>query len=812
MAKLTKSSPQRHRSRRRKNEDKRWKIEDRQEWHDPRSSVSLWFIFLLFFSLSLSFFPLADVRSEVETRSNLPAPARLLGFEPGEDRKLATWDQVVKYFKELDAASDRIVLEELGRTTLDRPFIAATLSAPENLQRLDHFRQIQQRLADPRTIPDEDEADRLIAEGKTIILITFGIHSTEVGSTLSSLGVAYRLASENTPEIQAILRDCIILLVPSLNPDGVDIVKQWYDRTLSTPYEGTSPPQLYHHYVGHDNNRDWYAFTQVETQLAIDKLHNLWHPQIVHDVHQQGSNSSRLFLPPYIDPIEPNVDPLIVQGVNFMGTSMAWELTAQGLPGVVINAIYDAWTPARAYQHYHAGIRILSETASARLATPITITQHQLQPGRNFDAREASWNFPMPWKGGDWRLRDIVRYMHAGVVALLGNATRHREHWLRNFYTIGRRASSPRADKLSAFAIMDDPGTNPVGRARMIDILRRGGVEVHRVDQYFVGGPRFPPGTLLVFLHQPYSAFAKTLLERQRYPDLRRYPGGPPKSPYDVTAHTLPLLMGVSVEAVQERVDGVFVQMTQPLPMDRRRLVPSRLARVGIYQSYAPSMDEGWTRWVLDQYQIPFTVLHDADVRRGGLRSQFDVIIIPDHSPQALLEGMPEGRYPAEYTGGLGTAGVAALKQFVEARGRLVAFNRASSFAIEHLGLPVRDVLRGLKDSSFYCPGSILRTNLDTTHPLAKGVSAESIAWFEDGCAFEALSGGERDVRVVARYGEGNPLLSGWILGADYLASKAALVDVKVGGGLVILFGFRPQYRGQSVATFPLLFNALARE
>lgn len=769
-------------------------------------------VYLFLVCLSLSLVSHVAVRTASDARSTVPAPARVLGFEPGEDRKLAGWNQVVQYFRELDAASDRVLVEELGRTTLDRPFIAVTISAPENLQQLDHFRQIQQRLADPRHLANEEEVEKLIAEGKTVVLITFGIHSTEVGSTLSSLGVAHRLASEDTPPIQEILRQCIILLVPSLNPDGVDIVKQWYDRTLGTPYEGTSPPQLYHHYVGHDNNRDWYAFTQVETQLTIDKLHNVWHPQIVHDVHQMGSTGARIFVPPYIDPVEPNVDPLIVQGVNFMGTSMAWELTAQGLPGAVINAIYDAWTPARAYQHYHGGIRILSETASARLATPITISPHQLEPGRNYDARQASWNFPMPWPGGEWRLRDIVRYMQTGVFALLGNAARHREYWLRNFYTTGQRALARREGKPYAFAIMEDRDTNPVGRARLIDILLRGGVEVHRILEYFdLFGQRLPPGTLLVFLHQPYSAFAKTLLERQRYPDLRQYPGGPPKPPYDVTAHTLPLLMGVPVLAVEESMSGQFVQITQPPPVDRRRLLPARVGRVGLYQSYSPSMDEGWTRWVFDQYKISYTVLHDADIRQGKLRSRFDVIIIPDHSPEAIFQGLPEGRYPPEYAGGLGAAGVTALRQFVEARGRLVALNRASDFAIEHLGLPVRNVLRGLKASSFYCPGSILQTHLDTTHPLAKGLPSESIAWFEGGGAFEAR-GDMQDVRVIARYGEGNPLLSGWMLGPEYLANKPALVEVKVGQGRVILFGFRPQYRGQSVATFLLLFNALAQE
>lgn len=743
--------------------------------------------------------------------AGIPAPADVLGFRPGEDRHLARWEQIVDYFRRLDAASDRLIVDELGRTTLDRPFIAATISAPENLRRLDHFRRIQQRLADPRTISDQTEAERLIAEGRAIVLITFGIHSTEVGGPLTAMNLAYRLTSDDGPEVNEILRQCIILLVPALNPDGVDIVKRWYDRTLGTPYEGTAPPELYHHYVGHDNNRDWYAFTQVETQLTVDKLHNVWHPHIVHDVHQQGPYGSRFFVPPFIDPIEPNVDPLIVQGINFMGTAIAWELTGRGFPGVVINAIYDAWTPARAYQHYHGGIRILSETASARLASPITVRRDELRPGRNFDPRRASWNFPMPWKGGEWHLSDIVRYMEAGAMALLRNAARYRERWIRHFYLIGRRAIEPRPGKPFAFLILNDEGTNPVGRARLVEILLRGGVEIHRAERAFaIEGTSYPPGTLVVFLSQPYSAFAKTLLERQRYPDLRQYPGGPPKPPYDVTAHTLPLLMGVPVVTIEKPFRGEFVRQRSAPPVERRRLRPARLARIGLYQSYRPSMDEGWTRWIFDQYDISYTILHDEDIRRGDLRSRVDVIILPDQSPRAILHGLPQDRYPPEYTGGLSSAGIEALRTFVTTGGRLVALNRASSLVVQQFALPIEDVLQGVKSDRFYCPGSILRLRVETGHPLARGMPASSVAWFERGSAFRVRPGGESRVRVVARYGDGNPLLSGWILGPEHIAGRAALVEVTVGRGRVILFGFRPQYRGQSVATFPLLFNALA--
>jgi hypothetical protein len=216
---------------------------------------------------------------------------------------------------------------------------------------------------------------------------------------------------------------------------------------------------------------------------------------------------------------------------------------------------------------------------------------------------------------------------------------------------------------------------------------------------------------------------------------------------------------------------------------------------------------------VLEQDGTNYTSLLDAEVRAGNLRAKYDAIIIPDHSPRAIMDGYRKGSMPEELTGGLGQEGVKALREFVERGGTLVALNNASDFAIEQLNLPVRDVTAELKRTEFYCPGSILRTVLDTTHPLAKGMPRESVAWVEDSPVFEIKSDPLALVRVkiIARYPDsGTPLLSGWLLGAEKIRGKAALVEVGLGEGKIYLFGFRPQYRAQSLATYPLLFNALA--
>ena len=351
----------------------------------------------------------------------LPTPASVIGFEPGTDRKLPEWQQIVAYFKALDAASPRVQLRTLGTTTLGRPFIAAFIGDEATLANLPKLREAQRRLADPRLTTAQDRA-ALERDGKVVVLVTSSIHSTEVGGILTPLRLAHMLASSEDDEARAIRKNTLVILVPSLNPDGVDIVGDWYRRSLGTAWEGSGPPTLYHHYTGHDNNRDWYAFTQVETQMVIDSLYTPWRPQIVNDIHQQGVSGTRIFIPPYMDPIEPNIDPILAAGVAQMGKSMTWRLTMQGLTGVANNTSYDAWTPARAYQHYHGAIRILTETASASLASPVTVSFDSLRAGYNVDPKVASVDFLTRWPGGKWGIGDIVRYQTAATWALLAQA------------------------------------------------------------------------------------------------------------------------------------------------------------------------------------------------------------------------------------------------------------------------------------------------------------------------------------------------------------------------------------------------------
>lgn len=773
----------------------------------------------------------------------IPTPADVLGFTPGDDRKLASWARVVEYFQKLDAASDRVMFEEIGKTTKGAPFVYATISAPENLVHLDEYKEIQRQLADPRILGSPTKlmmADRkaasLIKRGKTVVAITCGIHSTEVGSYLSSMLIAHRLASSNEPEIQEILRNTIILLVPSTNPDGVDIVNNWYQKTLGTPYEGTEPPELYHHYVGHDDNRDWYAFTQVETQLVVDKILNVWHPQIVHDIHQQGAFGSRLFLPPYMQPVEPNVPKQIVEGYTELGNYLAKEMRGAGFKGITTDSTYDAWSPSRAYSHYHGGVRILSETASCRLATPITVKFEQLRAGEGYDPKKETPNFGPVWQGGEWHLRDITNHMTTAAFFLLKHAAQNREHWLERFYEIGKDAVRPsEPGKLFAFVVPYKKGDSPENferRNTLLNILTRGGVEIQHVKPFRQNGVAYPESTTIVRLDQPYGLFAKALLERQSYPNLRNS-AGHPIQPYDVTAHTLSLLMDVKATPI---FHPVIFKPARSGSGDSYLSACGKSATYGLYRSFVPSMDEGWTRWIFEKRAknddcFHYESLTDREIKSGAL-SKYPTIVIPDQIRTAIVNGHRADAMPPEYAGGLGKEGVKALRDFVEAGGTLVCLNRASDFAIEQFKLPVRNVVDGLPRKDFYVPGSILRIELNTNDPIARGMPKETVAWAENSPVFEVLNTGtagappassaQREkqtgkattlpVKVIAWYSKDtDPLLSGWLLGGDRLKGKAALVEVTMGKGRIILFGFRPQYRGQSLATYPLFFNAITQ-
>ena len=819
------------------------------------------------------------------------SPLEFYGFQMGADCKLARWPKIVEYFKHLAEGSGRILLQEIGKTTEGRPFIAAVITSEDNMARLEEFRAVQGRLADPRGL-SEDDAQTLVEKGRAIVMISCSIHATEVGGTQMSSELAYDLLTQDDEVTRQILDNVIFLFVPSLNPDGLEMVAGWYEKTLGTQFEGAQQPFLYHKYVGHDNNRDWFMLTQVENQLAVEKVHNVWHPMIVFDQHQMWSNSFRFFLPPYIDPFDPNVDPLLVHETTVLGSEMINELISNGKTGIVHSIIFDCFSPSRAYQHYHGGVRILSECASCKVATPIKVRFDELEASRDgSDPKVSSVNHPVPWPGGEWKLRDIVEYDKLAAIGCLKHAARYRREWVRNFYTLSKRGLA--AARPYAFVVPAQQA-DPVTAYEMLDVLQKGLVEIHRARAPFAaGGVTYPAGAYVIKVAQPYGRYAKTMLERQHYPDLRVFPGGPPKPPYDITAHTLPLQMGVTCVAVGqpfeadlELVERLQKPMAVPAGSIRgagkvtgysmcnvmnssfavvNRLLAARAEvfrhtertgppgkdaygafyiryapgmenslddlaqefglrvhpceepegapvlhvsqpKVALYQSFAASADEGWTRFIFDNYSMPYTTVLDADVRKGGraLRQRFDSLILPAQGPEQITRGIPEGKLFAEYTGGLGEQGRLAVRDFVEAGGTLVALGPSCDWAVNALGLRLTNVTAGLKSQEYYLPGSLMKVILDQTHPIAFGMPRETCLLAVQSPAYDVAEGA-----TVGRYAPAGVLMSGWVLGAKYIEDKACIVDVPLGQGRVVLLAPRVQFRAQTRGAYRLLFNAI---
>ena len=780
----------------------------------------------------------AQKKADAANFSVPPSPQSVLGFHPTDDETIAHWSQIVNYFQKLAAASDKMKVEQIGTTTLGKPLIAAFISSPENIKNLAKYQQINAKLANPQNIKTSVEAENLIAQGKTIVAISCSIHSTEIVASQMSLNLAYELATATDDDTKQILDNTILLLIPSSNPDGIDIVANWYRKTLHTKYEGTSPPELYHYYAGHDDNRDWFMMNLKETQAITKFFWQQWFPEIVYDIHQQGQNASRFIIPPFFDPVNPRVAPLVLREVGLIGYKMAADLQSENIAGVATNSTYDTWWHGgfRSAPYFHNSIGILSEAASANLMSPVTITPEDLRKNRGVrglpNLFDAATNYPDPWRGGAWHPRDIARIETIASRALLDMAAKFRVEYLQNFYDLGKANLTRKEDEPQAFVVTaGQPNAETI--ARFLEILMQQGFAIYQMtnEGYFAMDSQkrddfheMPLGSFLVFVNQAQKNNILSLFEKQIYPN-RVNANGEAEVPYDVAGWTLPLQMGVDYDAVWNIKDSSKFQDTlKPIEnINQARAVlnlapnkepfaklPNPLKtnpKIGLYKGFNGSMDEGWTRFVLDTFQIPFSSVSDADFRSNNLN--YDALILPADGENSIVKGLSAEKYPAEYAGGIGEQGVENLKKYVENGGKLICFDDSCALVIKQFNLPLKNVLSGLKRNEFYDPGSIVKLQVDTKNPLAKGLKEETAAYFTNSSAFEISD--ESKVKTVAQYAVKNSLLSGWTIGEKYINGKTALAETDYGKGKIILFAFRPQHRGQSWATFPFIFNALEK-
>jgi hypothetical protein len=870
------------------------------------------------------------------------SPEEVFGFRPGDDYKLASYAQMETYYRQLAAESDRVQLREIGESVLGRPLFLLTISSQENLANLDRYRDISEQLA--RARPDPETAEALTVEGKAIVWIDGGLHATEVAHAQMTSLLAHRVALEESAEMQAIRDNVIFLLMPVMNPDGLEIVRKWYDSQLDTPFEQSSPPEIYHHYVGHDNNRDFFMNNMPESKAVAKVLYNEWYPQIVYNQHQSSPGYARIVIPPYSDPLNPMIHPGVTSGLNEIGSAMGNRFALEKMPGAISDVGFSMWWNGgmRTVPYFHNMIGILTETghasASPRIYDPkvfpktlavranpgaVGITVEEEVSG----VPDARVLYSYPYQGGESHFSEPVSFMITGSIAVLRAASDSRVKWLNNIYQMGRDAIAAGEEGTRYYVIpADQPHADEA--VNLVNVLLEGGVEVSRATESFrVDDQRFAAGSFVINAAQAFRPYIVDLLEKQTYPDTRLDPNGDIRPPYDIAGWTLPMQMGVDVRMISDNLDvdsesiqglalptpgevsgnagfgyalgrstnaavkaanallaagdrvhivseafdtgrtsfspGAFIIEAGAGTADRvaglarvhgldfvgLRSAPSvamsalSLPKVGLYKSYVASMDEGWTRWMLEDFGFDVVSLMDADVRSGDL-SGLDAIVLPHpdgsvyfkNDVTEILTGHSAGSMPDEYTGGIGLEGALALQKFVAAGGRILTFGGAGEFAIEQFGLPIRDIVRGAPSKDFSIPGSLIRAKVDTSDPLAYGMDEEVALNFVSGAAFapqsqadcvddllnqrecqEVVRGG-RPMKVfeepvlfhsVVNYAEEELLMSGWAAGAEFIAGKSALARVPHGDGEVIVFGFRPQFRGQPRGTYKLIFNAL---
>lgn len=869
----------------------------------------------------------------------MPTPESVLGFEPGADYKLATYDETVGYFQALDAASDRMMLFQAGKSTQGRTFWYAAISSPANLAKLDRYREIARRLADPGGL-SEAEARALAREGRVIVHLDGGLHASEVAGPQHTIQLAYDLVARGQePEFAHILDNVIVLLWPTINPDGQQMIAEWYRGNVGTPFEVSPMPRLYQEYVGHDNNRDGYMLNMIESRV-MEHAWRTWEPQIIHVHHQSSPFPTRIWLPPFAEPIANRAPYLISREINMIGMAMAKGLEERGQVGAThMGTGFDAWYPG--YIDYKPVFQNIAaywtETALYSYATPRLYTLNDF-PANMRDLRPQAL-YASPWPGGWWRLRDAVEYMHTASISMLDYASRYRESVLLNRYRSGRWQIEKYSQAPPYGYAIPQQQRDPVAAVEMLRRLAFQGVRISQLSAAAeLGGVTYPAGTWIVPMDQAFAEVARQLFDVQRYPELRESPDGPLEQPYDAAGWTLPLQMGVTAAAIDQPIGdevraqmkplgaapsaaapvspydpgerdaapfdsapgigfdsnrtaaavvpppgavsgrgpalaldpaqnntfaalnrawglgaSVFVastglregsaagregnterreagatryvvtglttaqqdEMVEALALQATRVAAPRSGareirrpRVGLYRPWMASMDEGWTRWVLERYGFDIVSLTPNDLRgETVLADRIDTLVIADEF-RGLLEGYGTGVVPAEYEGGIGADGVRAIDRFVRGGGTLVCFNRSTAFAIEQFSLPVKNVVAGLKRQEFFTGGSLMEVEVEAGHAVMAGMPGRAAIFVDASPAFETGEGFTGT--VLARYQKsGSPLLSGYLVGEGFLHDRAAALDVAHGEGHIVLLGFRPQWRGQPFGTFRVIFNAV---
>jgi hypothetical protein len=835
--------------------------ESKGAYHSPVASRALLLIALL---AGLAGY---GARPVSQSLLRVTSPVEEFGVRIGDDYFLATFNQLERYWKKVDAESDRVELVSIGQTEEGRSQWMAVVSAPENMARLENYKAISRRLALGEV--SLTEARALARDGKAVVWINGGLHADEVLGAQQLIQLVYELASADDEETLRFLRD-VIVLVAHANPDGHALVADWYMRErepLQRSLEGV--PRSYQKYIGHDNNRDFFLSSQAETININRVLYKEWFPQIVFDHHQPGPPGTVMFAPPFGGPANPVVDALIPATLDLVGSAMQARFAEEGKRGVTTRAgaNYSMWWNGglRTSAYFHNQVGLLTETTGD--PTPIDLPKVA-------NRLLVTADLPLPIAPQRWHFRQAVEYSMTANRAVLDFASRSRETLLMNAYTMARNAmaepvsgSSPRGYIL--------PSTQPdfPTATKFVDALLKSGTVVLRATEAFrVNAVTYPAGSLVVKTAQPFRAHVIDMFEPQRYP------GDQP--PYDIAGWTLAMQMGVRFDRVFTSFDGPFERIERVGPPARRidgagkqgflishrqndsaivvnrllregasvlwlrnraeesiyvrpgdrareildrgaqqlgvsvtatseaptgRALRLRPPRVALWDRYGGAASSGWIRWLLERYEFPFVRVYAPGIDGGELAGKYDVLILPDEAELQRVDRTPI-TVPAAYRD---QTGVLSADRSIPAlrqfveAGGTIVLIGQASRMAGALGAGVERVAVG--DGGPSVPGSILRVHVDNTSPLGFGIDRELDVFFDNGPFFRVTS---EKAAVVAWFGA-EPLRSGWANGQHHLAGGAAAIDAPVGRGRVLVFGPHVAFRAQSHATFKFLFNAI---
>jgi hypothetical protein len=828
--------------------------------------------------------------------AQVPSPESVFGFAVATEGRLIDYDESIAYFRQLEQATDRVRVLEVGRTSFGRPWFVALISSAQNLADLERLKAINQRLAHPAGLTDA-EALALAREGRAFVDISGGLHASEIAGAQHTPQLAYELLTAESAAAQEILDNTVLFLWPTINPDGQDIVVEWCRAREAG--QDPAPMELYQKYIGHDNNRDSYMLNVIESRV-IQRVWREWEPHIIYVHHQSSPEPTRIWLPPFADPVGLHAPPIAAREINTIGMTIAQELDANGQPGAVhMLESFDAWYPGYVdyMPVYHNIPAFWTETqGSSCTATKAARDADSFPP--DYRALRPSPLYLSPWDGSEWTQRDAVDYMVTASEATLKYAAKFKDELLYNRYQAGRNTIAKYRARAPHAYIVPQAQHDPVAPVELLRRLAFMGVRVMQTTRELsYEGETLPAGTWVVPMDQEFGELVRTLLEVQRYPDMGE------DTPYDAAGWTLPFQLGVRVIEGTAPLDDDFRAALRPVrgePLDWRatpddpfttngvaagmvpapggitgsgdavvldpaqnnafrvinrvlaaggslryapssgryvvtgvergmlerwagelwvraeRVPESSLAgarpagtRIGLYKASAGNMDVGWTEWLLDTFEFNYTVLTPEDLRSGKLRDRFDVIVFGSQNVGG--GGGRGGRGGGGGRGGAaGDAGesIDAVDAFVRAGGSALFWSAGAAAAIGAFELPVRNVVAGLPRQQHFTGISIMEVETDPSHPVMAGMPARADVVVSRSPVFETLDGFEGS--VLAGYpAEASPLRSGFLSGPEHMQGRAAALEVPRDGGRLVLLAFQPQWRGQPMGTFRVVFNAL---